>query len=746
MPRRRFLRLVSCLLASGATVPAVAAADDCPGAAPACAYTGVPTVIGQRGGGVLRFPQTVAVGPDGAVYVGDQASHVVQVFGPDGVFQREVGFAGTRPGEFGAIGAIAVAPDNTLLVADGRNRIDRFDAAGQLIGSFGRSGDGVGEFHFGAGGGNDAPAGGGLAVLGSTLFVSDSRNDRIQRFSLDGSNGVVIVPPGLLSNPRGLAVRGPRLIVADDLNHRLVAFDTGGRQLAAIGAGRGQRPGQLDSPFGVAFDPRGRVFVADDLNHRVVRFSTAPVYPYKARWGSYGTGLGRLAFPRGIATDAAGAIYVTNTGNDRIDVYDANGTLRRAFGTSGRGPDQFDGPSGVAADASGIRAVTDSVNGRIKLLRPDGSVAAIWGSPAPGPTIVRHPVAVAFDPAGDAFVLDEQRAKVVVFDRATGLPRRSFGALGSGPGQLLEPAALALDEAGNSYVADSGNRRIARFGADGAFLGSFAVLDTPRGIAVTPDGKRLFVSDARSRITVYDASGETFDEFGGVGVKLGKLAAPAQMAVDPGGNLWVADRGHNRIQQFGPEGERLQMFGTRGIGPGQFISPTGVSVDCRGTLTVTDEGNNRVQQFALAAPAATTCAALPEPATPPPPKIFSLPLPLGPQVTLKILRTHNLLTMGNLPLRASCDTGCTIAVTATVSQRGTPRKGRRRLTVALPPVTLGLPAAESRIVRLLIPRTTVLQLRKALGPLRGLAVNVQLTATAPAGEPTIVTSRLNATR
>ena len=48
-------------------------------------------MIGQRAGGVLRFPQASAVGPDGSVYVADQYSHAIQVFGPDGAFRRELG-------------------------------------------------------------------------------------------------------------------------------------------------------------------------------------------------------------------------------------------------------------------------------------------------------------------------------------------------------------------------------------------------------------------------------------------------------------------------------------------------------------------------------------------------------------------------------------------------------------------------------------------------------------------------------
>jgi tripartite motif-containing protein 71 len=743
-PRRRLGALaVSLAVAAAATSPAVAGAD-CPGAAPTCPYT-VAGQVGQRAGGVMRFPQAVAIGPDGSVYVADQASHVVQVFGPDGVFRREVGIAGSRPGQLGAVGAIAVASDNTLLVADGSNRIDRFDAGGQLINSWGGTGSDVGEFRFGAGGGNSAAAGGGLAVSGNTVYVADTGNDRIQRFTLDGGHGAEIVPPGQLANPRGIAVRGTRLLVADDQHHRLVVYDTGGHLLRVVGS-NGSGPGQLNFPYGVAADLAGRVFVADDLNHRVVRFSSGPDYPYKARWGSYGTGPGQLAYPRGLAVDPQGNVYVANTGDDRLDVFDRGGQLLRSFGASGRAAGQFDEPLGVATDASGIRAVTDAVNGRVELLDPDGTLAAVWGSPAPGPTILPRPVAVAFDGAGNAYVLDGRRSRIVVFSRATGLPVRSIGSPGSGPGQLLDPSALAIDANGTISVADSGNERIALFGTGGTYLGSMTDIGDVRGIAVTPDGSRTYVTTSAARIGVYDPSGSEIDEFGGRGSKLGKLEAPGQIALDAAGNLWVADRGNNRVQEFGPDGERLGTFGQRGIALGEFVHPTGVSVDCHGTLTVTDSSNNRVQQFTLAAPAVAPCAALGPVASPPPPKLPTLPAPLGPQVTLRVLRTTGLVSARNLPMRVGCDTACTVTATATVTPAASPPRKHRRVTVALATVKLTLPAGETKIVRPALSVKKARQLVKALRGRRVLKVNVQVAATATTGEPTTITKRLHATR
>jgi sugar lactone lactonase YvrE len=699
--------------------------------------------VGQRGGGVLRFPQTVAIGPDGSVYVGDQSSSVVQVFDASGNFVREVGRAGVRPGELGSVGAIAVAADNTLFVAEGTNRIDRFDATGNLVQSFGKAGNGVGEFHFGAGGGNDSPAGGGLAVSGDMLFVSDSFNDRIQRFNLDGSAGAEIVAPGTLAYPRGLTVNGQRLLVADDKHHRVAVFDTGGRFLSAFGSGPGAGPGQFNFPFGVAVDPNGRVFVADDLNHRVVRFGPKSAYPYKARWGSYGARPGELAYPRAIAVDGAGTLYVTNTGNDRIDVFDRSGGLLRSFGASGRANGQFNTPLGVGADASGIRAVTDSVNGRVQLLNPDGSIATVWGSVAPGPTILRNPVAVAFDAAGNGYVLDQRRARILVFSRATGLLVRTIASQGSGPGQLLDPSALAITPGGTIFVADTGNERVARFTTGGDYLGARTDAGPVVGIAVTPDGSRTYINDKRY-IRVLDPNGEELTEFGGLGNKLGKLAAPAQIALDGGGNLWVADRGNNRVQQFGPDGERLATFGTRGVGPGEFINPTGVSVDCHGTLTVTDTQNNRVQQFALAAPPAVACAALGPLGNPPPPKLPTLPLPLGPQVSVRVLRSTGLFTARVLPVRVGCDTVCTLTATGTVTERHKPRKRKRAVSATLHPATTTVPAGETKIVRMTLSKAQVTRLRKAMKRRRGLVVTLQIVATAAAGEPTAISRRLPA--
>lgn len=719
-------RLVIVILAALLALPATATAAPCPGA-DVCPYS-ASSAIGNRTGGVLRFPQASTVGPDGSVYVADQYSHAIQVFGPDGTFSREIG----GPDHLSSVGAVVVGPDNSVYVADGNDRIIRFAADGTFLSEWGGTGSAA-QFKFGAGGGNDSGAGGGLAIADGYLFVADTRNDRIQRLALDGTNATVIVPKGTVKRPQGLAARGGRLIVADDNGHRMVVFDYNGTQLKTFGSGPGPNPGQLSYPYDVAIDPLGRVFVADNINHRVVRYGPAPNYTYRGRWGSYGSKLGQLQYPRGLSVDSAGNTYVADPGGNRIDVFDVGGEPKGWFGSSGRVTGQFIRPLGVAADASGARAVADSVNGRVQLLRPDGGVIAAFGAPAPGPTLLPDPVSVAFDASALLYVLDQQRSRVLVFDRG-GTIIRTIGSRGTKPGQLLSPSAVAVSPQGIVYVADTGNGRIVRFRTSGAHLGSIGRLRNVRGVAVSADGSRVYASDAgTNRISVMTASGGDLAEIG-----VGDLRSPAEVTLDGAGNVWVADRGNDRVVAYSPDGQRLGGFGTRGTGPGQFIEPTGISVDCNGLVTVAEADNNRIQQFQL--PPTAACAALPAITPPPNPILATQPDPVPPEVYLQPTRTSGILGIRQFPLRVRCDVRCKVTAVVTLSPRG---KSKPAVKLSFTPQTL--PAGSTATVR---PRLSVAQVRtlaRALKGKRALTANVQVTATTTDTPPRVVTRRVNVT-
>lgn len=81
---------------------------------------------------------SLAVGPDGRVYVADGQAMEVRVFGPDGTFLRALGRQGEGPGEFTAVDGVEIGPEGTLYVRDPRlSRVSLFDPdAGVFLESF----------------------------------------------------------------------------------------------------------------------------------------------------------------------------------------------------------------------------------------------------------------------------------------------------------------------------------------------------------------------------------------------------------------------------------------------------------------------------------------------------------------------------------------------------------------------------------------------------------------------------------
>ena len=90
--------------------------------------------IGSYGSGPGQFnwPSAVAISPDGDMYVTEANSHRVQVFSPDGVFQREFG-----KGQLNSPHDILLTADGHVLVANtGNNHVVIFNTTGQVIHSF----------------------------------------------------------------------------------------------------------------------------------------------------------------------------------------------------------------------------------------------------------------------------------------------------------------------------------------------------------------------------------------------------------------------------------------------------------------------------------------------------------------------------------------------------------------------------------------------------------------------------------
>jgi DNA-binding beta-propeller fold protein YncE len=164
-----------------------------------------------------------------------------------------------------------------------------------------------------------------------------------------------------------------------------------------------------------------------------------------------GSGAGQCANPQGVATDfETGRLYVADRGNDRIDVFAANGAFLFAFGwrvskaapaeefqictgltgcqagSSGAGDGQFDSPRQVAVDnyaASPSRHcvyVFDSGNLRVQKFCPAGDFVT-FTKKSEAPVSLHDPIdLLAVGPAGNVYVSDmpelEEQPRIVRLD------------------------------------------------------------------------------------------------------------------------------------------------------------------------------------------------------------------------------------------------------------------------------------------------------------------------------------------
>ena len=65
-------------------------------------------------------------------------------------------------------------------------------------------------------------------------------------------------------------------------------------------------------------------------------------------------------------------LLFADTFNDRIQVFDNDGSFLRSFGSEGSSEGQFDGPNSVAVDRDGNLVISDCLNNRIQVMDIEG--------------------------------------------------------------------------------------------------------------------------------------------------------------------------------------------------------------------------------------------------------------------------------------------------------------------------------------------------------------------------------------
>lgn len=405
-----------------------------------------------------------------------------------------------------AASATAQAADGTIWATDLNGFLVQYPRAGgtPLWTSPGGNGAGQGQLNY--------PTDLSIAPDG-TILVVDSGNNRIQRFSTNGSflaeYGSVGSNPGEFNDPTGIVVRSDGYFyVADGGNFRIQLFQPDGTFDSEWGT-YGTADGEFGGLYGLGLANNGDVLAADPDNHRIQRFTSTGTHLANYGSGTAGSGAGDFAYPMDIIQQADGTMIVTDTLNSRLSVLTAVGApLERRNEASG----------GVVAlpvllDSLGSNYLTSALTFNLGGLSSNvlGCTVAAGCNPTPIATLTGF-ISSALSASGTIWTstATDQIQEV----SAAGAVLQSFGTTGAAPGefQFGQATAVAVDADNSIWVSDSGNQRIQHFTNLGVYLGEVPLPagTAPLAMVRLSDGSFLmadFLSGANELIRIGSGGG-----------------------------------------------------------------------------------------------------------------------------------------------------------------------------------------------------------------------------------------------
>ncbi len=487
---------------------------------------------------------SMSISSSNRIAIADSANSRIKVFNLSGELLFSFGTPGNLPGQFKSLAAVKVDAAGFIYVADHDNkRIQKFTPSGIFMKAIALSG---------------VVADVALDTAGNIYALLQDLG-KIEKFSGDGKKTGEIL---CKVNGRDQIQKSSRLqldawgniYLTQTKEERIVKIDQSGNVLIGFGS-EGNGRGQFLGIAALGIDSTGRVYVADSGNARVQIFKlTAPLksplaqapasqffldfdsildvedsvtdiftLPGKglfgvsdknnniAIWngptftiGHEGAGAGELSKPSAIFVTLDSRIYVADTANNRVQIFNYDGTLNYEFGKNGDKPGQFNSPQGIAVNGKGMIFVADTLNNRIEVFNQDGIfLNVISQESAVGENIpdncqmLNHPKVLAIDSKDDLYVVDADATYVKVFDE-NGNCLKSIGEKGSG--QFTKIVDVAVDQSDNIYVADSSDSRVHIFDPKGKFLMSFGCVGEGRGYfkqisSVAASEGRIFVAD-----------------------------------------------------------------------------------------------------------------------------------------------------------------------------------------------------------------------------------------------------------
>jgi DNA-binding beta-propeller fold protein YncE len=263
-----------------------------------------------------------------------------------------------------------------------------------------------------------------------------------------------------LDKPMDVTKTNEFFYVTDTNNKRVQVFDLAGQFLYTFGeAGNG--PGQFNFPYGIAGDNKGNIFVADMYN------GVISIHDLKGEFIGYFAH--QLSKEKTISSPAGlriinDIVYVTDIQESKVLILNLDGELLLEIGEGGEGRGQFIAPNAVTADVEGNIYVVDTGNQRVQVFDAVGNFLYMFnGYPEEvGESVFVNPRGIGISSRGTIYVVSNLTHIVYAFDKE-GNQISQFGGMGEGPGDLYLPNGLFIDEKDTIYVTDTLNQRISIF-------------------------------------------------------------------------------------------------------------------------------------------------------------------------------------------------------------------------------------------------------------------------------------------
>jgi DNA-binding beta-propeller fold protein YncE len=260
---------------------------------------------------------------------------------------------------------------------------------------------------------------------------------------------------GALDKPMDIAKIGEFIYVSDTKNKRIQVFDAGGTPIFQFGK-EGDGPGEFMFPYGITGDKKGRVFVADLFNGNISIFDS------KGKFIDYFNDKNKILKAPGGLRIVDEQLYVTDIEKGQVFKFDLEGKLLMALGQPGEAEGQFRAPNAVTVDDEGKIYVVDTGNQRVQIFDKEGKFKKIinGSDDGKGKATLVNPRGIDVDSRGFIYVVNNLTHFIYAFDQE-GKKAFQFGGIGDQNEQFYLPNGLFIDDSDYVYITDTLNQRIA---------------------------------------------------------------------------------------------------------------------------------------------------------------------------------------------------------------------------------------------------------------------------------------------